>query len=386
MTLELIWNIFSISAILLFGIFISIFIGKKFSINKVRALVIYFWHTLFCIIGFLYLIKNGGDSIAYYDNAKSSILLFRPGTSVIILFTALLVRIFSFSLLACFLVFNIFGTIGLLAFDGALRKVIGKNNRLLLKLATLIVFLPSISFWTSSIGKDSVFFMATGLILWAATNIKNSKNLILFAVFCMLLIRPHIAALALVALMTSFIFNNSFSLKIRLLCGISSFIVAMPLFPLLFLYVGFESVIGIEGVSEYIEKRQGYNMGGGSSIDISSMSFPMQLFTLMFRPHIFEAGTILALLAAIDNTIILLIFIFGSVAYFKKKQNEKILNYPCREDRIFMWIFVSLTWVVLALTTPNLGIAIRQKWMFAPVLIYLLISILVSKKHIRRRI
>jgi hypothetical protein len=39
-----------------------------------------------------------------------------------------------------------------------------------------------------------------------------------------------------------------------------------------------------------------------------------------------------------------------------------------------MWLYVLLTWVVLATTTANLGISMRQKWMFTPVLVFLLIS------------
>jgi len=37
--------------------------------------------------------------------------------------------------------------------------------------------------------------------------------------------------------------------------------------------------------------------------------------------------------------------------------------------------------VVLAMTTANLGIAIRQKWMFAPMLIFLLISLVGKNRN-----
>jgi hypothetical protein len=39
-----------------------------------------------------------------------------------------------------------------------------------------------------------------------------------------------------------------------------------------------------------------------------------------------------------------------------------------------MWLYVLITWTVLAVTTANLGISLRQKWMFAPVLMFLLLS------------
>lgn len=34
-----------------------------------------------------------------------------------------------------------------------------------------------------------------------------------------------------------------------------------------------------------------------------------------------------------------------------------------------------MVWLIFATTTANLGIAVRQKWMFAPMLIFLLLSV-----------
>ena len=49
------------------------------------------------------------------------------------------------------------------------------------------------------------------------------------------------------------------------------------------------------------------------------------------------------------------------------------------ESRIFMWSYSLISWLILAMTTANMGIALRQKWMFAPFLIFLLISIIAKK-------
>jgi hypothetical protein len=37
--------------------------------------------------------------------------------------------------------------------------------------------------------------------------------------------------------------------------------------------------------------------------------------------------------------------------------------------------------VLLSMTTANLGIAMRQKWMFTPILIFLLISIIAAAQE-----
>ena len=64
----------------------------------------------------------------------------------------------------------------------------------------------------------------------------------------------------------------------------------------------------------------------------------------------------------------------GGYALIKKKAK----NFT--ENRKFMWVYAGLAWLVLAMTTANLGIAVRQKWMFAPMLIFLLISLIGKEK------
>ena len=45
-----------------------------------------------------------------------------------------------------------------------------------------------------------------------------------------------------------------------------------------------------------------------------------------------------------------------------------------KANRQFMWFYFIGTLLVLSMTTPNLGIAVRQKWMFIPMFLYLFIS------------
>ncbi|MEC9443640.1 MAG: hypothetical protein VX408_01075, partial [Pseudomonadota bacterium] len=89
--------------------------------------------------------------------------------------------------------------------------------------------------------------------------------------------------------------------------------------------------------------------------------------------------SITALAAAIDNLILLYLFIVGIYALIIKKSQS------FTENRKFMWVYVAIAWVVLSMTTANLGIAIRQKWMFAPILIFLLISLVGKNRSYSQR-
>src|SRR5690606_39066857 len=131
-------------------------------------------------------------------------------------------------------------------------------------------------------------------------------------------------------------------------------------------YVGLEEA-SLDSVGSYIDERQGVNSQGGSSLDIASMSYPMQMFTYVFRPLPFEASSAVTLVTSLENTILLFLFIY---ILFKSKFNFRPFIY---DKNLWLLTYVFLTCTILAMTTANLGIATRQKWMFMPVLLYLLI-------------
>ena len=369
------WSIVSAFIIFFLGmVFIAKF-SKYFNVKKKRGLLLYIWHTLFCFAYLFYVQAFGGDALMYYDVALTGRFDFSFGTSFVIAITSLLVQGLGFGIVSCFLFFNILGSIGLLAFDGALKQATQHKSTSIKRLATLIVFLPSVSFWSSAIGKDAISFLATGLALWAALQLNNRVLLMMSAVFLMLIVRPHMAGMMIIALAMSVMFDKTSSPLKRISLGTIAIIGAAAMVPFALDYAGVSDPNSSEGLMDYVENRQSYNMEGGGGVDIANMSLPMQLFTYMFRPIIFEARSITALAAALDNLILLYLFIAGFYSLIKKKSQK------FTENRKFMWVYVMLAWIVLAMTSANLGIAIRQKWMFAPMLIFLLISLVGKNKN-----
>ena len=133
-------------------------------------------------------------------------------------------------------------------------------------------------------------------------------------------------------------------------------------------YAGLGDASELSDINDYFEARQGHNLDGGSSVDIAGMSVPLRLFTYVFRPLLFEANGILGLVVSIENLALLLLVL---VAFFRKKGTRSNLS---RFTVMFYFIFIMISWFVLANTTANLGIAIRQKSMFLPMLVVLLFS------------
>lgn len=369
------WSIVSAFIVFFLGLILIANTSRYFGLEKKRGLTLYLWHTLFCFAYLFYAQAYGADALMYYNAALIGDFDFSFGTSAVIAITSGLVQGLGFGIVSCFLFFNILGSIGLLAFNGALKQATQHKSTAIKRLATLIVFLPSVSFWSSAIGKDVISFLATGLALWAALQLNKRVLLMVLAIFLMLIVRPHIAGMMIIALAMSVMFDKKSSPLKRISLGLVAITGAAAMVPFALEYAGVSDPNSSEALMDYVETRQSYNMEGGGGVDIANMSLPMQLFTYMFRPFIFEARSITALAAAIDNLILLSLFIVSVYAFIKKRSQ----NFT--ENRKFMWVYVILAWVVLALTTANLGIAVRQKWMFAPMLIFLLISLVGKNRN-----
>nr|WP_298248836.1 hypothetical protein [uncultured Halomonas sp.] len=353
------------------GLIFSAFVPKLLNVRQKTGMFLYLWHTVWCLVCAWFIMKDGGDALKYYaDSLGEGYVSFRPGSPSVINFTRFFTSNFGVSFYGMFLVNNIIGYVGVLAFFASLNAVTIGKGRFVGLMAFGVVMLPSVSFWSSAIGKDSISFLATGLALWAAIDLKRRIGLMPIAVILMLIVRPHIAAILVLGLSVAFVLHAKVSLAQRVALGVLSLFFAAIITPFSLEYAGVGETVDIESLTDYVEGRQGLNLRGGGSVDISSMSLPMQMITYVFRPFIFEARSSFQLISAAENILILLIFILGIRSYLHGSQS------PVNDTRVFMWAFSILAWVALSMTTANLGIASRQKWMFVPFLVYLMISVI----------
>lgn len=349
--------------ILLMSYIIVYLIGCRKKSDTAVITAIFLWHTLFSVVYYLYTLSNAADAKLYYTHSIAGYRnSFYPGSPFVNLFSSLFSQGLDASYLNTTLQYNLVGTLGLVFLYLALKKYLDVFSWHWI----LVLFIPSMSFWSAGLGKDAISFLATCLFLYAVTNDKKSLLSIAMAFFLMFMVRPHIAALILVSYIVYFIIQARVNIALK--------IILLPIIALgVFSSIGFvQSYAGIEdssltGVTDYIDERQGYNQGGGSSLDISSMSYPMQMFTYIFRPLPFEAHSMVSLVASIENTILLLSFIY---ILFKSNFNYRPFF---KNENLWLFMYMFLTCTILALTTSNLGIAARQKWMFMPIFIYLLI-------------
>lgn len=331
---------------------------KKSDIKYIFSL--YIWHTAFSIYYWYFSLSNTADATLYYQKTFSLILDFSPGTRFTEAVAYIIARSLNANYLNTTLASNIFGSLGLVFLYLSLKKYLFTISRYWI----MLLFIPSMSFWSAGLGKDSISFMAACLFVYAIVSSKKIAMGISF--IAMFMVRPHIAFMMLTSFIIYFISRSKAHILIKILT--LPIILASAIIALKFVqqYVGLGDV-SLEGLESYVDKRQGYNQSGGSSLDIASMSYPMQMFTYIFRPLPFEAHSIVALITSIENTILLLLF-----TYIVIKTKFKIHAFIVGKN-LWLFIYFFLTCTILALTTANLGIATRQKWMFMPALLYLLV-------------
>lgn len=363
-------DLLTAAVIFLAGAWICQLVAGALPSSKKRALILYIWHTLFCLIYADYILENRGDAVDYYEIAVHGLVPFSLGTDAVSYMTTLFASVMGLSFLGTSLIFNILGATGLIAFDASLKVAAADRSVTVQTIARLVPFLPSISFWSSAIGKDALAFMAVGFALWAALQLRKRFWLMAFAVLLMLWVRPHIAGLMILALAASQLLQGSVPITRRILIGGCALAAAVVVVPFALSYVGLSAEAGPADISRYIEQRQQYNQEGGGAIDISSMSLGMQLFTYLFRPLPFEAANVMMLAASIDNTLLLLLFAAAAFEAVRRRKTHLPGN------RAFLWLYSLMVWFILATTTANLGLSMRQKWMFVPVLMFLLISLI----------
>lgn len=363
--------------ILSIGVVITLISSKIFSLPPQRAIVLFIWHTFFSFVYVWYVSEFGGDAIYYYDEAQKDNYSFGHSTRFIIFISTFFYQLANLSFFSMGILFGIFGIIGLLAFDASLRCVTKDAPKKIKLLATLIVFMPSVSFWSSGLGKDSIVFTAINLILWASLNLNKRKLILIFGIVSLFLIRPHIAVLLLLAFSPAILMTKNLNFSTSSIFFFILVVIIIIIIPIGLDVVGFDQDLTLENVMHYLDERKEYNWKNwDGGIDISSMSPPMQIFTYLFRPLPFEARNIFTLLTSLENVFLMYLFVMG---LFSKFYGQRVSVSPHLYSSFF-WLYSITVLILFSMTTANFGISVRQKWMFLPFLIVLFISYIAERK------
>ena len=421
--INLLVDVFSISLSLVFILLISFSYSSssKFKSKKISRKLLFTALTvkilatiLFCLF-YKFLYDNGGDTFSYHKDAKliaGYLLNDSQGFFELIMrdeqpwlannYTYSSVKPvywfnnYEFNLVRLVVPFEIISLgnfyacslwISFLAFTGVwklfemLSSLFSKDKKLL----SLILFFPSVLFWTSGILKDSFIIASVCGIVYSVYNLAHLKKpkfrylLITFSsVFVILLLKPYvlIALIPCIFLwaMLEFLtqkrskFSRAISTPIYL-C-VSIFLIGS-------LLIFLQKDLGVYGkYSDLLEYstsvRKGFNsINKVDLIGIDSFDFEssesiggilFSTFSIIHRPFIWESWNVFSLITGIENLLLLVVCIYGILSFlFDLKSLRIFLTRPF----LIFCIFYSLVLAMgIGLSITNFGAIIRLKSAF----------------------
>ncbi len=252
------------------------------------------------------------------------------------------------------------------------------------KILILLMVFPSFVYWSCYFGKDPFTLLFISIYLCGLAYFMNKKYIkafiyIIISFICFMYIRFWLIG----------IFGLSFTLSLLLLKQIkkiykkvimvSGILAAIIIAPIILIRFG---IANIETLFIFLTMiTKGWASGGSAQVlEFSSIpdlirQVPWLMFTALFRPLIFEANNAFQLMAGIENTILLALFIVGIFKYLKNKLWKiEVINI------LFVHIFI---WALIycPLSFQNLGTAVRFKLQILP-FILLFIYLTLNKKDL----
>lgn len=266
-----------------------------------------------------------------------------------------------------FLAFSLFAYLGLLLLAVAFARARPEISNA--PYLTWLCLWPSLWFWPSSIGKEALVILATGLVVYGYMGRKDRPNVIpLVAGLALALsIRPHFAAVLAVCLAAAYWLTRGRRWTPgTVVQAVLSATVAVWVMGKALTQLGVGDA-DLEGVREYVQYRSRLTEVGGSSIDPAGgqglLSIPLAFMNILFRPFVWEAHNVFALVSALE------MLFFWWIVWRRRGEFWTCLRY-WRSDRLLRFAvpFTLLYVMMIGLTFGNLGIISRQRVMVFPFL------------------
>lgn len=350
-------SLFGVFAALL-GLFFARFAFVHTSSQRVVVFVLaYLMHVGMSLFYYSLVVDTGADALLYYNDALRIFGGgFSFGTVFLVYFTQSIKLVFGGTYLDHFLLFQALGFIGLVALMRSFEEIyesvgIPQPNQIY-----WLLFIPGLHYWSSAIGKDSLFFAAVCLALWASLRFKQRLLVMIFAVLLMGLIRPHIAAITLAALAFTVLTDRTTNVVLRVLfAGAATLGAAYAIATISGTYQ--VNLASAEGISNQLAGREAL-MSNTEAVGNTAVNaiYPLRVLSLLFRPLFFDATNPLAIIVSIENGFLVLI-----VASFFK--HPRVTWQLLKTVPFFRFALLSSVGALLALslTYYNVGLGIRQK-------------------------
>jgi hypothetical protein len=338
--------------------------------------MIYLIHIAACVVYYWRAEEGVADSAMYYHDPYQSYQDgFHVGTQGLIYVIQYLRDIFGGTYLDFFLLFQAIGFLGITVLLRVFEEI---HDELRLPHAPYfyaLMAIPSLHFWSSAIGKDGPFLLATSLVLWATMHLRSRGMALIGALLLMLFFRPHVAIVAGVGLALAVAIGKGIPAYLRvgmLLIALVGTVVAT---------VTLQSVYAIditsaESISQQFERRDNVLNSEDAGTTAVTGPFPVRLLSLMFRPLFFDAKELFGLIASVES----LLVVWMVLLLLLRSREVLGLLKSVFFARFALIYSVGMT-LFLAIGYWNVGLGLRQKWtMLMPMYLALLVTVIAVRR------
>jgi hypothetical protein len=282
------------------------------------------------------------------------------------------------TMLGGFFLFAFVAFLGQLLLYAAFRRAIPTRRRFWY--AAAVLGLPSLLFWPSSIGKESLMLFFIGVVAYGTARLLTEYRFRWALVAGAGLVgaagvRVHVAALLAVALGAAVVLGRAPDVRARTERRVLLVAGGIALAALLVAQVGDQLGVTLSGTSDLdplfseLERR---TQQGGSAVEgepvTNLAALPGAVMRVLFRPLPHEAHNSQAMLSALEGAALLGVVIWRSPRLVR---NLRLLRrYPYL---IFSLVFTA-GFVVAFSTLLNLGILARQRTQVLPFLLVVIVA------------
>ncbi|MDP3674461.1 MAG: hypothetical protein Q8R44_05130 [Novosphingobium sp.] len=333
-------------------------------------------HAITSALYYYYVQNSDADTkLYYYDPYGFYSQPFSLGTIFLIYLVQWLKSQIGGSYFDYFLLFQAIGVWGIVLLARILEELTIVLDEPWPPLLTIMVMMPGMYFWTSAISKDGPLFFACALALWATMALSRRWAWMGVAVVLMMLFRPHVALLSMIAFALALVAGRGVATSVRvMLVGLSAVaVIALAGTVQASLRIDLSSV---GSIASYVDNQSAVAANAsGTGGGIVTLPLPVKLFSLLYRPFFFDAGGIFGLVASVQN-------IFMVYATFLLIREFRVWRAMFRESLPIRFATLFLAGMVLMLSVMyyNVGLGLRQREMFTPALYLIFCSVYIVKR------
>ncbi|MGZ4688202.1 MAG: hypothetical protein ACXVKA_04020 [Acidimicrobiia bacterium] len=300
-----------------------------------------------------------------------------PGTGFLKMVTGILYSVAGTSKIGAFMVFGWLGFIGLLLLWRAFKKAVPTGDAH--RYGLLVLFLPSLLYWSSSLGKDAWCVFGLGVCSYGVARVMTRKRasglaILVVGMAAVLMVRPHVALIVGSGLvLAALLYKPSTKSPLNPIVRVITF--GLLLVMMLVLISQTQKFLGVdnlnqETVDSQLARAEGRTVEAGSVFTPVRVNTPLDLpyatATVLFRPFPYEAHNTQSQATAVEGVFLIVLTIRSW------RRLRSIPGALRREPYTAYCLGILGTFVFAFSSFSNFGILARQRCQVMPFFLVLI--------------